>query len=253
MDRDLVPDVKIGRRSLLRAGLALPAALLVARAAARLEPVLADEKAAAEIALPPLPYPVDALEPYIDAKTMEIHHGKHHAAYVKNLNGVLAAHKDLAGRSLEDLLRNDAAVVPADVRQSVINNGGGHANHSLFWKVLGPASKEKAAAEPEGPLAEALKSTFGGLDKLKEKMHEAGMKRFGSGWSWLVRSGDGKLDVHSSANQDSPLMHGATPLLGIDVWEHAYYLKYQNRRDEYLKAIWNVVSWREVSARFGPG
>jgi len=196
--------------------------------------------------LPALPYAHDALEPHIDKLTMEIHHGKHHNAYVTNLNKALEPFADLQSLSIEELLANKAAKVPEAARQAVINNGGGHANHSLFWTVLGP----NTGGEPSGTLGDAVKSTFGGLAGLKEKMVDAGTKRFGSGWSWLVKTADGKLDVYATLNQDSPIMEGKTPIFGIDVWEHAYYLKYQNRRPDYLAAIWNVVNWTEVGKRF---
>jgi Fe-Mn family superoxide dismutase len=197
--------------------------------------------------LPALPYAFDALEPHIDKQTMEIHHGKHHNAYVTNLNNALKDLPNLQSLSVEELLADKCAKVPEAVRQAVINNGGGHANHSLFWTVLGP----KAGGEPSGKVGDAIKSTFGGFAGLKEKMVDAGTKRFGSGWSWLVKTKDGKLEVYSTLNQDSPLMEGKTPIFGIDVWEHAYYLKYQNRRPDYLQAIWNVVNWAEVNKRFG--
>jgi Fe-Mn family superoxide dismutase len=197
--------------------------------------------------LPPLPYPKDALEPYIDAQTMEIHHGKHHAAYVANLNKALAGKPDFEGKSVEDLIRNLDAV-PADIRTAVRNNGGGHANHSMFWKLL----SGKGCSAPPGKLADDLKATFGSFEAFKEKFEAAGLARFGSGWAWLVVN-QGKLAIVSTANQDNPLMgkeiSGAEgkPVLGCDVWEHAYYLKYQNRRAEYLKAFWNVVNWAEVA------
>jgi Fe-Mn family superoxide dismutase len=194
--------------------------------------------------LPDLGYPKDALEPYIDAQTMEIHHGKHHAAYVNNLNAALEKHPELHGWSLEDLLTK-IAQVPEDIRTAVRNNGGGHHNHTLFWDILTPGG----AKEPSGKLAEAIAATFGSFDELKAKMTQAGLTRFGSGWSWLVKDASGKLLVYSTANQDSPLMEGHTPLLGIDVWEHAYYLKYQNRRPDYLAAIWNVINWDKVASR----
>jgi len=197
--------------------------------------------------LPALPYAFDALEPHIDKQTMEIHHGKHHNAYVTNLNNALKDLPNLQSLSIEELLADKAAKVPENVRQAVINNGGGHANHSLFWTVLGP----KAGGEPSGKVGDAIKSTFGGFTGLKEKMVDAGTKRFGSGWSWLVKTKDGKLEVYSTGNQDSPIMEGKTPIFGIDVWEHAYYLKYQNRRPDYLQAIWNVVNWAEVNKRLG--
>jgi superoxide dismutase, Fe-Mn family len=194
--------------------------------------------------LPKLPYAFDALEPHIDARTMEIHHGKHHATYVNTLNGAIEKHPDLASKSVEDLLRG-IDQVPEDIRTVVRNHGGGHANHSLFWQVMGP----DGGGPPTGALAEALASAFGSFESFKEKLTDAATKRFGSGWGWLTVSG-GKLEVSSSANQDSPLMEGKTPLLGVDVWEHAYYLNYQNRRPDYLKAWWNVVNWAEVARRF---
>ena len=196
--------------------------------------------------LPALPYAVDALEPHIDKMTMEIHHGKHHNAYVTNLNAALKDLPNLQSLSIEELLADKCAKVPEAQRQAVINNGGGHANHSLFWTVLGP----NAGGEPTGTLADAIKSNFGAFATLKEKMVEAGTKRFGSGWSWLAKTKDGKLEVFATLNQDSPIMDGKTPIFGIDVWEHAYYLKYQNRRPDYLAAIWNVVNWPEVAKRF---
>ena len=194
--------------------------------------------------LPKLPYAFDALEPHIDARTMEIHHGKHHATYVNTLNGAIEKHPDLASKSVEDLLRG-IDQVPEDIRTVVRNHGGGHANHSLFWQVMGP----DGGGVPTGALADALMSAFGSFEGFKEKLTDAATKRFGSGWGWLVASG-GKLEVTSTANQDSPLMEGKTPLLGVDVWEHAYYLKYQNRRPDYLAAWWNVVNWAEVAKRF---
>ncbi|GIW35406.1 superoxide dismutase [Meiothermus sp.] len=195
--------------------------------------------------LPDLGYAKDALEPHIDAQTMDIHHGKHHAAYVNNLNAALEKHPELHSWSIEDLL-GKIAQVPEDIRTAVRNNGGGHHNHTLFWDILTPGG----AKEPTGKLAEAINATFGSFEELKTKMTQAGLTRFGSGWSWLVKDKDGKLHVYSSANQDSPLMEGHTPLLGIDVWEHAYYLKYQNRRPDYLAAIWNVINWDKVASRF---
>jgi superoxide dismutase, Fe-Mn family len=196
--------------------------------------------------LPALPYAHDALEPHIDKQTMEIHHGKHHNAYVTNLNKALESAPDLQKLSVEELLANKAAKVPEAIRQAVINNGGGHYNHTLFWQVLGP----KAGGAPTGPVADAIKSTFGDFAQFQAKIEDAGVKRFGSGWSWLVKKSDGKLEVYSTANQDAPIMTGDTPIFGIDVWEHAYYLKYQNRRPDYLKAIWNAVNWAEVGKRF---
>ena len=191
--------------------------------------------------LPPLPYAFDALEPHIDAKTMEIHHGKHHATYVSKLNGALEAHAALMEQPLDQLLA-DLSKVPESIRMVVRNNGGGHYNHSLFWKMM----KAGGGGAPQGELADAIRSTFGSFDDFKQKMSDAGVNRFGSGWAWLVVDGD-KLQVISTANQDSPLMDGQTPILGLDVWEHAYYLKYQNRRPEYIQAWWNVVNWEEVS------
>ena len=200
--------------------------------------------------LPPLPYPNDALEPNIDAKTMEIHHDKHHAAYVTNVNKAIADKPDLESKTVEQLISNLEAV-PTDIRGAVRNNGGGHANHSFFWKLLSP----KAGGAPTGPLADAINAAFGSFEGFKEKIEAAGVRRFGSGWAWLVVNG-GKLEVCSTANQDSPIMGKAiagcegTPIFGIDVWEHAYYLKYQNRRADYLKAIWNAVNWSEVAKNF---
>jgi superoxide dismutase, Fe-Mn family len=197
-------------------------------------------------ALPPLPYGFDALEPFIDKTTMEIHHGKHHAAYIANVNKALESAPDLAGKSLEQLLANNAAVVPEAIRTAVRNNGGGHLNHSMFWTIMGP----NAGGTPSGKLAEAIKSMFGGFDQFKEKFGAAAMGRFGSGWAWLVKDAAGKLDISSTANQDNPVMEGKSPVMGIDVWEHAYYLKYQNRRAEYISAWWNVVNWPEIEKQF---
>jgi len=194
--------------------------------------------------LPPLPYPADALEAAIDKATMEIHHGKHHKAYVDNLNAALEGQPALQSKPIEQLLR-DIAGVPEGIRQKVINNGGGHANHTMFWEIMGP----KGGGDPTGPLAEAIKSTFGDFAAFKGKIKEVGLGRFGSGWAWLVLH-NGKLEIVSSANQDSPYMSGQTPILGVDVWEHAYYLRYQNRRADYLEAWWKVVNWNEVAKRF---
>jgi Fe-Mn family superoxide dismutase len=193
--------------------------------------------------LPDLPYDHAALEPHIDALTMEIHHGKHHQAYVDNANKALDG-TEWADRSIEDILAS-LEVIPEDIRTAVRNNVGGHANHSLFWTIMSP----DGGGEPDGELAGAIADTFGGLDQLKEQVNDAGVKRFGSGWSWLVWDGTG-LAVYSTANQDSPIMNSDTPLLGIDVWEHAYYLKYQNRRPDYLATWWNVVNWPEVARRY---
>jgi Fe-Mn family superoxide dismutase len=196
--------------------------------------------------LPPLPYATNALEPHIDAQTMEIHHGKHHNAYVTNLNAALEKAPELANKSLDELLKNLNAV-PEAVRTAVRNNGGGHWNHSQFWKTMGP----NAGGAPTGKLADAITASFGDFEKFKEQFNAAGAGRFGSGWVWLVKEGD-KLAITSTPNQDNPLMEGKpAPLLGNDVWEHAYYLKYQNRRPDYLKAWWNVVNWGEVAKRFG--
>ena len=194
--------------------------------------------------LPPLPYDFAALEPTIDAQTMQIHHDKHHAAYVNNLNAALDKHPELQKKSLEDLLRQINSV-PEDVRTAVRNNGGGHHNHSMFWTIMAP----RAGGEPSGKLADALKKTFGDFTKFKEALAAAATTRFGSGWAWLTLA-SGKLEVSSTANQDSPLMDGKVPILGLDVWEHAYYLKYQNRRPDYVTAWWNVVNWPEVQKRF---
>jgi Fe-Mn family superoxide dismutase len=193
--------------------------------------------------LPPLPYDAAALEPHIDAQTMQIHHDKHHAAYVNNLNAALEKHPSLQSKSAEDLIKNLSAV-PEDIRTAVRNNGGGHVNHSMFWQIMGPGK----GGAPTGAIAEAVTATFGGFDAFKEQMNKAGAGRFGSGWAWLVEAG-GKLAIESTANQDNPLMEGKRPIFGIDVWEHAYYLKYQNRRPDYLAAWWNVVNWDEVNKR----
>jgi superoxide dismutase, Fe-Mn family len=195
--------------------------------------------------LPALPYAPDALEPSIDKATMEIHHGKHHNAYVTNLNKALESAPDLASKSLEELLANNCAIVPEAIRTAVRNNAGGHINHSMFWQIM----VHKGGGHPGGALESAIKSAFGSFDTFKEKLTAAGMGRFGSGWAWLVAHG-GKLEIVSTANQDSPVMEGRYPVMGIDVWEHAYYLKYQNRRNEYLAAWWNVVNWAEIEKRF---
>jgi superoxide dismutase, Fe-Mn family len=199
--------------------------------------------------LPPLPYAPDALEPYIDKMTMEIHHGKHHNAYVTNLNKALESATQLASKRIEELLANNCAIVPENIRTAVRNNAGGHINHSMFWQIMGP----KAGGQPTGKLADALKSTFGGFDQFKEKLTAAAVGRFGSGWAWLVKDSSGKLEIYSTANQDSPVMEGKYPVLGLDAWEHAYYLKYQNRRPDYIAAWWNVVNWNEVEKRFTTG
>ena len=190
--------------------------------------------------LPDLGYAFDALEPYIDAKTMEIHHDKHHGAYVEKLNAAVEKYPDLQKKTVEEIL-SDIKSVPDDIRTAIQNNGGGHANHSLFWQIMKPGG----AKTPSGKLAETINKTFGGFEEFKAKMTEVGINCFGSGWAWLVKSGD-KLEVYATGRQDSPLMEGKIPILGLDVWEHAYYLKYQNRRPEYIEAWWQVVNWSEV-------
>jgi Fe-Mn family superoxide dismutase len=197
----------------------------------------------------PLPYSFDALEPYIDKTTMEIHHGKHHGTYVANLNKALESAPNLAGKTIEELLAGECAIVPDNIRTAVRNNGGGHVNHSMFWVIMAP----RAGGQPSGKLAEAINSVFGSFDQFKQKFTEAAMGRFGSGWAWLTRDKAGRLEVYSTANQDSPLMEGKFPIMGLDVWEHAYYLKYQNRRAEYVAAWWNVVNWPEIERRFVEG
>ena len=194
--------------------------------------------------LPTLPYGNNALEPHIDAQTMQIHHGKHHQAYVTNLNAALDKHPELHSKSLDDLVRGVASV-PEDIRTAVRNNGGGHWNHSLFWKLMAPGASSAGGA-PTGDVAAKIDASFGSFDKFKEQFQAAGMGRFGSGWAWLIDSG-AKLDIVSTPNQDNPLMDGKKAILGVDVWEHAYYLKYQNRRADYLGAWWNVVNWSEVN------
>ncbi len=194
--------------------------------------------------LPPLPYAYNALEPYIDEQTMRLHHDKHHAAYVKNLNAALEKHPELNKWTLEDLMTK-IDKVPEDIRTAVRNNGGGHINHSMFWQIMAP----RAGGEPTGPLANDIQRTFGSFASFQEQLNKAAMDRFGSGWAWLVLDA-GKLAIISTANQDSPLMEGKSPVMGVDVWEHAYYLKYQNRRIEYLTAWWNVVNWPEVQKRY---
>ncbi len=196
-------------------------------------------------ALPPLPYPNNALEPHIDAMTMEIHHDKHHGAYVTNLNKALETHPDLQNKKIEELLANNCAAVPENIRTAVRNNGGGHMNHSMFWTIMAPS----AGGEPTGELASAITSAFGTFNDFKEKFAAAGAARFGSGWAWLIKDGS-KLEIISTANQDNPIMEGKHAVMGLDVWEHAYYLKYQNRRPDYMKAWWSVVNWPEVSKRF---
>jgi superoxide dismutase, Fe-Mn family len=195
--------------------------------------------------LPPLPYPFNALEPHIDAKTMEIHHGKHHQAYITNANKALEGHPDLAAKPVDELLA-DLNKVPESIRTVLRNNAGGHSNHTFFWKIIGP----NVGGTPKGKLAEAINSTFGSFDQFKEELQKAGVGRFGSGWAWLVVNKEGKLQITSTANQDSPISEGLKPVIGVDVWEHAYYLLYQNRRPDYLKAWWNVVNWDQAEKNF---
>jgi superoxide dismutase, Fe-Mn family len=195
--------------------------------------------------LPPLPYDFSALEPHIDTQTMQIHHGKHHQAYVNNLNAALEKHPNLQGKSAEELIRNLSSV-PEDIRTAVRNNGGGHVNHTMFWKMMAP----NAGGAATGAVAEAINAAFGSFDTFKEQFAKAAVGRFGSGWAWLIDT-NGKLSIESTANQDNPISEGKKPILGIDVWEHAYYLKYQNRRPDYITAWWNVVNWAEVNRLFG--
>ena len=196
--------------------------------------------------LPPLPYATDFLEPAIDKTTMEIHHGKHHNAYVTNLNKALESAPELAGKTVEELLANNCAIVPDAIKTAVRNNGGGHSNHSMFWTIL---TAPGGPAAPSGALADDITSTFGGFDGFKEKFNAAATTRFGSGWAWLLKTG-GKLEITSTANQDSPIMEGKGIVMGLDVWEHAYYLKYQNRRPEYIGAWWSVANWAEIEKRY---
>ena len=198
--------------------------------------------------LPPLPYDYNALEPYIDTQTMQLHHDKHHQAYVTNLNNALQGQDQFASMSVDDVMRN-INQVPDTIRTAVRNNGGGHSNHSMFWQIMKP----NGGGAPTGALASAINQAFGSFDQFKAAFNDAGVKRFGSGWAWLVLDQNGKLQVTSSANQDSPLMDGLFPVMGNDVWEHAYYLKYQNRRPEYLNAWWNVVNWDEIARRYQQG
>jgi Fe-Mn family superoxide dismutase len=200
------------------------------------------------VTLAPLPFPADALEPTFDKQTQEIHHDKHHAAYATNLNVALAKHPELDGKPLHEILANNLAAVPEDIKTAVRNNGGGFHNHNLWWEILNPAGKPGTV--PVGKLAEAINSTFGSFDAFKEKFTTAATTRFGSGWAWLVKKGE-KIEVISLPNQDSPIMEGAFPIIGLDVWEHAYYLKFQNRRPDYIKAFWDVVNWKVADDRFG--
>lgn len=197
--------------------------------------------------VPPLVYAFDALEPHIDAKTMQIHHDLHHGAYVTNLNKALETAPALQGTSVEELLANNCAIVPENIKTAVRNNGGGHINHTMFWEIMAP----NGGGQPVGHVAQAIVGTFGSYEQFKEKMTAAAMGRFGSGWAWLVKDNAGKLEIVSTPNQDSPVMEGKHPVMGVDVWEHAYYLKYQNRRAEYLGAWWNLVNWPTVDKRFG--
>ena len=196
--------------------------------------------------LPALPYAHDALEPHIDKATMEIHHGKHHNAYVTNLNKALESAPELAGKTIEDLLANNLAIVPDAIKAPVRNNGGGHYNHSLFWTILAPG----AGGTPVGNLAAAINAAFGSFDEFKAKFGVAATTRFGSGWAWLSKTADGKVEISSTPNQDNPFMEGKHPIIGLDVWEHAYYLHYQNRRPDYITAWWNLVNWVEAEKRF---
>jgi Fe-Mn family superoxide dismutase len=198
--------------------------------------------------LPALPYAPDALEPHIDKMTMEIHHGKHHNAYVTNLNKALESAPALASKTIEELLANNCAIVPENIRGAVRNNGGGHWNHSMFWQIMGPGK----GGAPSGNLASAINAAFGTFDTFKEKLSAAGVARFGSGWAWLIKTASG-VEIMSTPNQDNPLMEGKHAVLGVDVWEHAYYLKYQNRRPDYLAAWWNTVNWQEAEKRFNAG
>ena len=202
-------------------------------------------QASSEFTLPPLPYAYDALSEYIDAETMRLHHDKHHAGYVENLNEAIASHPELSGRSIEELLSN-LDTIPEDISTTVRNSGGGHANHTMFWAIMTPNS----TGEPTGAIAQAINERFGDFATFQQQFNEAGKSQFGSGWAWLVLNGDGELEVTNTANQDSPISNGNYPIMGNDVWEHAYYLKYQNKRADYLDAWWNIVNWDEVNRRF---
>jgi superoxide dismutase, Fe-Mn family len=231
---------RVNRRQVLQSAGAGVAALALCPLSA-----VAQDKKAPGFQLPKLEYPFDALEPHIDAQTMEIHHDKHHAAYVANLNKALAGHPELLSKEhVSDILR-DIDKVPQSIRQAVVNNGGGHANHTMFWRIMKP----KGGGKPSGELAKAIDDAFGTFDKFQATLSNAATTQFGSGWGWLVLA-KGKLEVYGDKNQDSPYMKGHSPLLGIDVWEHAYYLKYQNRRPDYIKAWWNVVNWDAVAERY---
>jgi superoxide dismutase, Fe-Mn family len=235
--------MSFSRREMLRAGLgAASAAFADKLLVSQVEAAEGAQAGGGRITVPKLPYAYDALEPHIDAQTMQIHHDKHHQAYVDNLNKALAGHPRLQQMRPVALLQS-ADKLPEDVRQAIINNGGGHVNHSLFWQMMAP----NGGGKPTGEIAKAIDSTFGDFEKFKTAFSEAGAKRFGSGWAWLVLDKEGKLQVTSTANQDSPIMTGQHPLLGCDVWEHAYYLKYQNKRPDYITAWWNVVNWDFVN------
>jgi Fe-Mn family superoxide dismutase len=227
--------------------IATASTLVAAASVATLEPAQAVSQNSSDgvFELPALPYAYDALSPVIDPETMNIHHTKHHQAYVNNLNTALKGQPELAGKSVEELLR-DLDAVPAAIRVAVQNNGGGHANHTLFWKVMRPVG---GPAQPTGKLSDSLSKAFGSFEQFQQKFNSAATARFGSGWAWLVSGKEG-LEVISTANQDSPISMGKTPLLGLDVWEHAYYLKYQNRRPEYIAAFWKIVNWEQVAANF---
>jgi len=199
--------------------------------------------------LPPLPFAPDALEPHIDRQTMEIHHGKHHAAYVNNYNTAMQKQPELDGRALHDVLASNCAMVKDEIKTMVRNNGGGIHNHNLFWEIMNPAGKPAGTA-PVGKLGDAINATFGNFDAFKQQFTTSATTRFGSGWAWLIKKGE-KLEIISTANQDSPLMDGAFPVIGLDVWEHAYYLKYQNKRPDYIAAFWNLVNWKIADDRFG--
>jgi Fe-Mn family superoxide dismutase len=229
------------RREILQAGIA--GALTIS-----LAPLSAQAQGKGGYTLPKLPYSYDALEPYIDAKTMEIHHDKHHAAYIANANKLLAAHPALLALPVNELLAHDIGKVPEKIRQGVINNAGGHSNHSIFWEVMGPP-RGKTVNEPSGALAKHIDKHFESFDKFQQLFSTAATTQFGSGWAWLVVNGKGGLEIVQRKNQDSPLMKELKPLLGLDVWEHAYYLKYQNRRPDYIKAWWHVVNWKDVADR----
>ncbi|MBD2608656.1 superoxide dismutase [Scytonema hofmannii FACHB-248] len=233
------------RHFLFLLGASVGAFALDSHASAEKAPISQGTTTGNTILLPPLPYAYDALEPHIDQATMQFHHDKHHAAYVKNLNAALDKHPELKSKPVEEMLRNLNSV-PADIRQIVRNNGGGHVNHSMFWLIMKP----QGGGEPTGAIASAINQSFGSFAAFKKQFNEAGTGRFGSGWVWLVRNKNGKLEVTTTANQDSPLSQGKYPIMGNDVWEHAYYLKYQNRRPEYLDAWWNVLNWDEINKRF---